>query len=108
MDVLAQKLGVKYSYGVELFIDDDSRMVSGEIAAHEVESCSIDVFKRKIAQEEHVEIEDVTVVSDEDLLETPGIRLDLNLETVLNLYNKHILSKENIIGLIGSLGGQRK
>jgi len=47
------------------------------------------------------------VVSDERLPETPGIRIELNLETILDMYNKHVINKENLMGVLGSLGIQR-
>ncbi len=107
VDALAKKLGVVHRYGVELDIDDDSRLVSGEIAANQIESLSIDNIKNQLAEKEQIGTEDITVVSDEGLPITPGIRIELNLETILEMYNKHVISKENLIGLLGSFGIQR-
>jgi phosphoserine phosphatase len=107
VDALAQKLGVVHRYGVELDVDDDSRLVSGEIAANQIEGLSIDIIKNQLAEKEQISTEDITVISDEGLPATPGIRIELNLETILEMYNKHVISKENLIGLLGSLGIQR-
>lgn len=107
VDALAKKLGVVHRYGIELDIDDDSRLVSGEIAANQIESLSIDNIKNQLAEKEQISTEDITVVSDEGLPVTPGIRIELNLETILEMYNKHVISKENLIGLLGSFGIQR-
>lgn len=104
---LARKFGINYSYGVQLKIEDDSRMVSGEIVADEVVNRSIDDFKKQVAQKEQIGVEDVTVVSDEGLPETPGIRIEFNLEMILDMYNKHVINRDNLIGLLGSLGIQR-
>lgn len=107
VDAIAQKLGVIHRYGVELDIDDDSRLVSGEIAANQIESLSLETIKNQLAEKEQISIADITVVSDEGLPETPGIRIELNLETILDMYNKHVINKENLMGVLGSLGIQR-
>ena len=107
VDAIAQKLGVIHRYGVELDIDDDSRLVSGEIAANQIESLSLETIKNQLAEKEQISITDITVVSDEGLPETPGIRIELNLETILDMYNKHVINKENLMGVLGSLGIQR-
>lgn len=104
IDALAREFGINYSYGVQLKIEDDSRLVSGEIVADEVVKRSIDDFKKQVAQKEQIGVEDVTVVSDEGLTETPGIRIEFNLEMILEMYNKHVVSKNNLLGLLGSLG----
>ena len=107
VDAIAQKLSVIHRYGVELDIDDDSRLVSGEIAANQIESLSLETIKNQLAEKEQISIADITVVSDEGLPETPGIRIELNLETILDMYNKHVINKENLMGVLGSLGIQR-
>lgn len=107
VDALSRKLGIDQSYGVGLHIDDDSRMVTGEIDTDAVASRSIQAFKEQVARQEQVEAEHVTVVSDKGLPETPGIRIELNLEKILDMYNKRVISRDNLIGLIGSLGIQR-
>ncbi len=108
VEELARKLGLDYSYGVGLHIDDDSRTVSGEIAADEVINRSINVLKGQIAQKEYIDKEDVTVVSDKRLPIMPGIRIEVNLEMILDMVNKHVISKDNLIGLLGSFGIPRK
>ncbi|MBN1407692.1 MAG: hypothetical protein JW956_07885 [Calditrichaceae bacterium] len=107
VDAIAEKLGMVHRYGVELEIDDDSCLVSGEIAANQIEGLSIDTIKDQLAVKEKISPDDITIVSDEGLAETPGIRIELNLETILEMYNKHVINKDNLIGLLGSLGMQR-
>ena len=107
IDAIANRLGIIHSYGVDLQIDDDSRLVSGEIKTEKLTARSIDAIKTELAQKEQIAKEDITVVSDKGLQETPGIRVELNLETILDMYNKHALSKDNLIGLLGSLGNQQ-
>jgi hypothetical protein len=96
-----------HCYCVELEINDDSRTVRGEIAAEKIASRSIDNIKSQVAQIEQVDVEDVSIVSDKELPEPLGLRIDLNLEKLLSMYNKHVISKDNLIGLLGSLGVQR-
>ncbi|MEJ2708157.1 MAG: HAD-IB family phosphatase, partial [Anaerolineales bacterium] len=104
VDSIAQNLGVIHRYGVELDVDDDSRLVSGEIAVNQIEGLSIEAIKEELAEKEQISTDDVTIISDEGFEETPGIRIELNLETILEMYNKHVINKENLIGLLGSLG----
>ena len=107
VDAIAHKLGIVHHYGVDLDIDDDSRLVSGEINISQLEKLSIDAIKNQLAKKELISPDDVTVLSDEGLEITPGIRIEFNLETLLEMYNKHIISKDNLIGLLGSFGIQR-
>ncbi|MHB8864317.1 MAG: hypothetical protein ACYC6N_18075 [Pirellulaceae bacterium] len=38
------------------------------------------------------------------MTETPGIRLELNLGQILDYYNKKIISRDALLGLMGSFG----
>jgi phosphoserine phosphatase len=107
VNILAQKLGIDHSYGVELQIDHDSRIVNGEITAKEIMNRSIDFFKKLVAQKEQINVADVTVVSDAGLPEAPAIRIVIELEKILDMYNKRVISRDNLVGLLGSLGMQR-
>jgi hypothetical protein len=51
--------------------------------------------------------EDIAVITDEGCEETPGIHVDVNLEILLDCFNKRTMSRENLIGLLGSLGTPR-
>ena len=107
LDVITQKLGIDHSYNVELNIDNDSRLVTGEMVVDEVAKRSMKEIKKQMVEKEQIKLEDITVVCDQRLPETPGIRIDLHLEKILDLFNKHVITKDNIIGLLGSLGIQR-
>ncbi|MEJ2055540.1 MAG: hypothetical protein P8X42_16615, partial [Calditrichaceae bacterium] len=108
VNALAAKLGVKHCYGINLEIDDDSRIVNGEIKPQSAANLSIDNIKNEMIEIEQVSKDDFTMISDEGLNTTPGIHIDLNLEILLDMYNKHVISKDNLIGLLGSFGIQRK
>lgn len=107
LDVISQKLHIDHSYSVELVIDNDSRLVTGEMVVDEVARHSIENIKKQIVKKEQIRTDDITVVSDQDLPQSPGIRIDLHLKTILEIFNKHVLTKDNIIGLLGSFGIQR-
>jgi phosphoserine phosphatase len=104
VEEFARKLGLDYRYGVEIHIDDDSRTVIGDIASDELIKRSINIIQEQIAQKEDIEKDDVTVVSDKKLPIMPGIRIELNLEMILDMVNKHVINKENLIGLLGTFG----
>lgn len=103
-DTLQTRLGIDYAYGYPLAIDDDSKCVLGEIPAHELAGRDLDQLVAEIAAAEGIQSSDVTVISDEGVTGTPGIRLQLNLGQLLDYVNKNIISREALFGLVGSLG----
>jgi phosphoserine phosphatase len=103
-DTLQTRLGIDYAYGYPLAIDDDSKCVLGEIPAHELAGRDLDQLVAEIAAAEGIQSSDVTVISDEGMTGTPGIRLQLNLGQLLDYVNKNIISREALFGLVGSLG----
>ncbi|MEJ2628324.1 MAG: hypothetical protein P8078_07200, partial [bacterium] len=107
LDVITQKLGIDHSYNVELNIDHDSRLVTDEIVVDEVAKRSMEDIKKQMVETEQIKLEDITIVCDQRLPATPGIRIDLHLEKILDLFNKHVITKDNIIGLLGSFGKPR-
>ena len=107
-DALRASLGIDHTFGVALDVDEDSRGLVGTI--------SNDAFamvdrRRVIAQlmsHEHVAEADITVISDIGLAETPGIRLDFDMATILSHHKRHILSNDALMGLMGSFGHIRR
>jgi len=106
-DSLKTVLGLDFSFGMQLDVDDDSKAVRGVGASDAYANKDLGAIIRRVTQTESVAAEDVTVMSDVGLDETCGIRLEFNLEMVLDLYNKHVISKENLVGLLGSFGVPR-
>ncbi len=101
-DPLQQRMGLDYCYGVTAGSDDDTRTVTGELeqtALPDVES----VIAGLIAHE-GVAHEDVTILATLGSDAVPGIRLEFNPGVMLDCFNQHILSRENLIGVLGSFG----
>jgi len=101
-DTIQSRLGIDYSYGFSLNIESDSKTISGIL-----EDTSLDLDKNKIitslAELESISGDDVMVLSEKDGA-IPGIRLDFNMKVILDYYNSHILSRESILGVLGSFG----
>ncbi len=103
-DALKGKLDIDYTFGVRLPVDDDSRAIDGELPADAHLDRKVDAVIARLVREEAVSKDNITVISDRGTPEPPGIRLQFDLELLLNLYNQRIVSKENMIGLLGSFG----
>ena len=63
LDILAQKLNIEYCYSSELPVNDDSRLVSGDMDEEKIRSCTLENFIKESARKEQVPDEDVTVIS---------------------------------------------
>jgi phosphoserine phosphatase len=101
---LRQKLDIDYAYGMHHEVDDDERTLIGELVADEPGSHDIDAVLTHLAGVEHVDREDITTITDEGCRETLGIRLEFDLEVLLECFNQHAMSSENMLGLLGSFG----
>ena len=104
MDMLQSRLGIDYVYGYPLSIEDDSKCVVGEIPPHDLVDRDLESLIGEIVAAEGIGRADVAVISDAGMSETPGIRLELNLGQILDYYNKKIVSRDALLGLIGSFG----
>jgi phosphoserine phosphatase len=106
-DSLGARLGLDHCLGIRLDIDDDTRTAAGGYAADERAARNIQSVIRSVSAHEGTGTGDVTVLSDSSGRHTPGIRLDFNQETIINLYNKKIMTRDNLIGILGSFGVPR-
>ncbi|MFH0954179.1 MAG: ACT domain-containing protein [Verrucomicrobiota bacterium] len=103
-DALRRKLDIEHAFGVRLPVDDDSRMISGGLPAGAHLDRELDAVLARLMREESVSKDDITVISDRGAAEPPGIRLQFDLGQLLDFFNKRIVSKENMVGLLGSFG----
>jgi phosphoserine phosphatase len=101
---LPGKLGLDHCFGMPLPVDDDTRAITGEVPAEAFQQRERQNILAQLIEREAVSDQDITVVSDENDAEPPGIRLQFNLEMLLQFYNQRILTKENLLGLLGSFG----
>lgn len=103
-DYLRKRLDLDYAFGVPIEIDDDARTLGGEVVADELGSHDVDAVLAHLVDLEGVARDDVTMLTDEGCDEPPGIRLTLDLDVLLGSFNQRIVSKENMLGLLGSFG----
>jgi phosphoserine phosphatase len=106
-DHLARQLDLDSAYGTCHGVDDDARVLLGELQSDTPSGHDLPAVLARVAAAEQVPREDITVISDEGCQETPGIRLLFNLEILLNCYNQHAMSREHLLGLLGSFGVPR-
>ena len=105
--ILRARLGIDHCFGVSLTENDDAMTLTGELEEGALENLSLAALTRRLAKLEGVEREEITVIasdpSDADA-PLPGIRLDFDMKLILDYHNQHILSRQALIGLLGSFG----
>jgi len=105
-EILKDKLGIDYCFGVSLVENDDAMTVTGEMEDAALQSLDQEAIIATLARQEGVAADDITVITDADspLGTPPGLRLHFDMKVLLDYYNQHILSRESLIGLLGSFG----
>ena len=104
-DILSRKAGLDACYGFEVPINDDSLRLTGELGTAS-DPLDKDRLIAELRNREQVSEDDITVISDAGVTEdeTPGIRVALDMKLVLDYRNQKILSRDNLIGILGSFG----
>ena len=69
-------------------VDDDERVIIGELNTDEPGSHDIDAVLSHLSANEKIDREDITTITDEGCAETPGIRLEFDLEILLDFYDR--------------------
>ncbi len=103
-DIIKEKLGIDYCFGVCLVENDDAMTVTGELEDSALENLDRDAVIGRLATEEGVSRDDITVIADEGAESPPGLRMRFDMKVLLEYYNQHILSREALVGLLGSFG----
>ncbi len=100
------RLGINYVFGFDLPMDDDAQTIIGDLPEGLMHPLEKDKLISGIKATEHIEEEDISMISDldRDYPSTPGIRLILDMKVVLDLVNQHALSRESLTGLLRSFG----
>jgi phosphoserine phosphatase len=104
---LKAELGLDYSLGVQARIDDDSQTFAGEVTEADCAVVDLERMVAQVAEWEKISADDITVISDAGLASAPGIGLELDLEQLLHLFNQRVITKHNLIGILGSFGVPR-
>lgn len=100
-EALKKTLAIDHAYGVSALEDSDARIIAGSVGS---EIQDVDAVISRLAAQENVDRDDITIITDDGCAGTPGIRLQLDLGIWLDCFNQHIISRENLLGLIGSFG----
>jgi len=107
-DFLKEKLDIDYCFGIKVRVDDDTRTIVGELDPDADKNRNRERIIAGIAEKESIDQEGITIISDEGFRETPGIRLSFDMAILLDGYNKHVISREKLLGILGSFGIPRK
>jgi phosphoserine phosphatase len=104
-EVLKEKLAIDYCFGVPLVENDDAMTLTGELEDSALQTLETAGIIDRLVSQEGVSRDDITIIADEAEGATPqGLRLRLNMKVLLEYYNQRILSREALIGLLGSFG----
>ena len=96
--------GLDHAYGIGHDIDHDARTVVGTLNTDAPGAQDIDAVLSQIADSEGLDCDDITIVTDDGCRDTPGIRVDIDLNVWLDAWNQRILSRDNLLGLLGCFG----
>ena len=103
-DFLQAKLDIDQCFGIDLPLDDDSKTITGHLALEVNDERRLGRITDSIIRNEQISPDEITVISKTGGDQSPGIRLHFDLEKILGYYNNRILSKEVLLGLLGSFG----
>ncbi len=103
---LKEKLGLAYAFGCPLLINDDGKCLTGEIDPEFFIPGHRESLIREIMEKENVSEDDITTVSDTHGSgeEKPGVEISTDIKAILDAYNQHIISRDNLLGIIGLFG----
>jgi phosphoserine phosphatase len=103
---LAGLLGIDAGCGLVLDEDPDTKRLSAETAADNLARCGEEAFLKELIGRERLAPDEITVIRDAESAGSvpPGIRVDWDLKTILDLYNQRVLSRDNLLGLVGCFG----
>ncbi|MBN1307224.1 MAG: hypothetical protein JXA18_04865 [Chitinispirillaceae bacterium] len=100
---LSSKLGIEHCCGIPYGVDDDTQCFTGSI---ESDFNGIDRQRiiAGIVAREGIAYEDATIINAETRNSLPGIHPVFNIGMMLDLYNRHSVSKPLLNALIASFG----
>jgi phosphoserine phosphatase len=106
LELLKNRLALDHCFGFPLCINDDTKTVSSELLDADAGPPDENRVKEFLRRQEGVRPEDITTLGSADAAPgtSPGIHLEFDLKLILDYHNQHILSRENIMGLLGGFG----
>ncbi len=105
-DHLRELLDIRFAFGCPLVVNDDRKTLTSDIDEAFFIPGYRDSLVKSVMEGEEVEEEDVTRIKDglNGDFETPGIGVSVGMKMILDYYNQRIISKENVMGLLGFFG----
>ena len=106
-EVLRAKLGIDHCFGVPLAENDDAMTLTGELEEGALEGLSVPALIQRLARLEGVDPAEITVIASDPrdpAAALPGISLRFDMKRILDYHNQHILSRQALLGLLGSFG----
>ncbi len=107
-EVLARKAALDRCYGFRLPVNDDTRSLTGE------PDLGVDPLDRRrvlagLLADEGLAESDVTVIGEEPGEGTApvGIQVEFNMKLALDFLNQRVLSRDQLLGLLGGFGVPR-
>ena len=104
-EALARKAALDRCYGFRLPVNDDTRSLTGE-PDPEVDPSDRRRLLAALLAAEGLSEQDITVIGDADPAGAvpPGIQVEFNMKVALDYLNQRILSRDQLLGLLGSFG----
>jgi len=105
---LARKAALDRCFGYRLPVNDDTRALTSEPDAAFDPADRRSVIASLLASEGLTD-EDITVIEDVGASESepPGIRVEFNMRVALDYLNQHVVSRDQLLGLLGAFGAPR-
>ncbi|MBD3317374.1 MAG: hypothetical protein GF344_16420 [Chitinivibrionales bacterium] len=103
-EAVRAKLGIDHVFGYPLLIDDDTRAIVGDTPAGGYVERDLHELIAEVTAAEEIRADNVSVITDEGCNCPPGIRLEFDLERILEYYNKKIVSRDALLGILGCFG----
>jgi len=103
-ETLGTLLDLDHTFGVPLSLDADRRTIQGRLTGDNLADLAQERVLAQLMKRERVEVSDITVISDRSYTEPPGLRVDVDLATILSHAKRHVLSRDALLGVLGSFG----
>jgi len=106
-EVLRARLGIDYCFGVSLVENDDAMTLTGELEEGALAALEPEILARRLAKLEGLAREDITVIAADPAdpsASPPGLALAFDMKLILGYHNDRILSRQALLGLLGSFG----
>ncbi len=109
-DSIKKKLGLDFSVGFPVSLNSDTKALIGVQNNAEniisIDTLDIEKITGQLIKTENVNKDEITIINDNKDKQSnpPGLGLEFNMKQILDYYNQHVLTRENLIGILGSFG----